>query len=139
MPSRDPQRTEIGANRRREPLKGINHRDQLALGGGTRRLRRFFRKLLRDSIASLGCTTLGNVYLRSTWVRGSIQILMVCRELFQAGSELQIFWPSSIDPPSRDIDVEGLTTSWWIVPLKSLGSSLLGRATKTAGLLLAGD
>jgi hypothetical protein len=33
MPSRDPQRTEIGANRRREPLKGINHRDQLALGG----------------------------------------------------------------------------------------------------------
>jgi len=34
MPSREPQRTEIGANRRREPLKGINHPDQLAQGGG---------------------------------------------------------------------------------------------------------
>jgi hypothetical protein len=46
MPSREPQRTEIGANRRREPLKGINDPDQLALGGGRRRIRWFFRKLL---------------------------------------------------------------------------------------------
>ena len=46
MASREPQRPEIDANRRREPLKRINLSGQLALMGETRRFRPFFRKLL---------------------------------------------------------------------------------------------
>jgi hypothetical protein len=47
MASREPQRPEIDANRRREPLKHLNLSGQLALMGETRRFRQFFRKLLR--------------------------------------------------------------------------------------------
>jgi hypothetical protein len=47
MASREPQRPEIDANRRREPLKRINLSGQLALMGETRRFRPFFRKLLK--------------------------------------------------------------------------------------------
>jgi hypothetical protein len=46
MASREPQRPEIDANRRREPLKHLNLSGQLALMGETRRFRQFFRKLL---------------------------------------------------------------------------------------------
>lgn len=52
MASREPQRPEIDANRRREPLKRINLSGQLALMGETRRFRPFFRKLL-DPVTSL--------------------------------------------------------------------------------------
>jgi hypothetical protein len=50
MASREPQRPEIDANRRREPLKRINLSGQLALMGETRRFRPFFRKLINHCL-----------------------------------------------------------------------------------------
>jgi hypothetical protein len=58
MASREPQRPEIDANRRREPLKRINLSGQLALMGETRRFRPFFRKLLGDFSALIFIATM---------------------------------------------------------------------------------
>jgi hypothetical protein len=71
MASREPQRPEIDANRRREPLKHLNLSGQLALMGETRRFRQFFRKLLGKKERANGLNRIQRVRITSRWITGA--------------------------------------------------------------------
>jgi len=91
MPSREPQRTEIGAIRWPEALKRTNQPHQLALVGGTRRFRRFFRKLLDHAPAanpSRDLSVLAAYRQRFSWAAAGARYRARLEELWGQRREL---------------------------------------------------